>query len=85
MRYLERCKTVLRPGSGVIVIKENLSTSGADVFDATDSSVMREEAKFQSLFQKAGLRVVRTELQRGFPHTSSVTLPVRMYALKPSI
>jgi protein N-terminal methyltransferase len=41
VQYLERCKAVLRPESGVIVIKENLSTSGADTFDDLDSSVTR--------------------------------------------
>lgn len=37
--YLQTCKTVLRPDSGVIVVKENISTS--DVFDEEDSSVTR--------------------------------------------
>lgn len=41
VRYLERCKSVLTPESGVIVIKENLSTSGVDIFDDVDSSVTR--------------------------------------------
>lgn len=41
VRYLELCKTVLRPKSGIIIIKENLSTSGMDIFDDTDSSVTR--------------------------------------------
>jgi protein N-terminal methyltransferase len=40
VEYLERCQTVLRPG-GLIVLKENLSTTGADVFDELDSSVTR--------------------------------------------
>lgn len=39
--YLKLCNTVLRPGSGIMVIKENLSTGGVDVFDDTDSSVTR--------------------------------------------
>lgn len=38
--YLERCKGALTT-EGFIVIKENLSTSGQDVFDELDSSVTR--------------------------------------------
>lgn len=40
VQYLERCKTSLSP-DGVIVVKENLSTSGHDLFDGEDSSVTR--------------------------------------------
>lgn len=39
--YLKVCKTVLRPESGIIAIKENLSTGSADMFDDTDGSVTR--------------------------------------------
>lgn len=39
--YLERCAGVLNPDGGFIVLKENMSTSGVDVFDAEDSSVTR--------------------------------------------
>jgi protein N-terminal methyltransferase len=38
--YLERCKDALEP-DGVIVVKENLSTSASDLFDDRDSSVTR--------------------------------------------
>lgn len=41
VQYLRACRAVLRPGSGVIVVKENISTDGEDVFDGTDSSVTR--------------------------------------------
>lgn len=41
IHYLERCKTALKPDSGLIVVKENLSTSGTDLFDEVDSSVTR--------------------------------------------
>lgn len=41
VRYLQRCKEALDPNAGVIVIKENLSTSGHDLFDDIDSSVTR--------------------------------------------
>ncbi len=41
VKYLEVCKTVLRPGTGWIIVKENLSTGLEDMFDSTDSSVTR--------------------------------------------
>lgn len=39
--YLRRCKELIAPTDGVIVVKENLSTGGVDLFDDVDSSVMR--------------------------------------------
>ncbi len=39
--YLRRCREVLNPDGGVMVVKENLSTSGCDYFDDTDKSVTR--------------------------------------------
>lgn len=82
VRFLERCKSVLTDG-GVIVLKENMSTIGMDVFDDQDSSVTRQDETFRCLFKRAGLNLVKTELQKGFPKTSEMQLlPVRMYALK---
>ncbi|KAG6365402.1 hypothetical protein INS49_007013 [Diaporthe citri] len=80
VQYLERCKTVLTPGDGLIVVKENISTNGVDLFDDQDSSVTRTDEKFQAIFKDAGLRLVKAETQRGFPKE---LFPVRIYALKP--
>lgn len=79
--YLRRCKEVLT-GDGWIVIKENVSThaEGKDMYDELDSSVTRTNEKFQQLFKEAGLRVVKTEVQKGFPKS---LYPVRLYALRP--
>lgn len=41
VQYLRRCGDVLREESGLIVVKENLSTSGIDLFDDLDSCVTR--------------------------------------------
>lgn len=69
-------------GGGWIIIKENLSTDreGRDVFDERDSSVTRTDSKWRGLFGEAGVRLVKTDLQRGFPRE---LLPVRFYALRP--
>ncbi|KAF2486581.1 alpha-N-methyltransferase NTM1 [Neohortaea acidophila] len=77
--YLKRLPGVLSVG-GWIVVKENLSTSGEDVFDETDSSVTRTDAKFRALFEEAGLRLVKTEVQKGMP---ADLYPVQSYALQP--
>ncbi|KAI0200693.1 alpha-N-methyltransferase NTM1 [Astrocystis sublimbata] len=82
--YLVRCKSVLSVSEddkikGIIVVKENICT-GNDLFDELDSSVTRTEDTFKSIFEKAGLRIIKTELQHGLP---SELYPVRMFALKP--
>lgn len=79
--YLQRLPKVLSEG-GWIVVKENLSNNhlGEDVYDETDSSVTRTDEKFRMLFGQAGLKLVLTELQKGFPKD---LYHVRMYALQP--
>lgn len=47
VEYLKRCQVALNPGA-MIVLKENLSTSGRDVFDELDSSVTRWVGSFMS-------------------------------------
>ncbi|KAJ3481523.1 hypothetical protein NLG97_g7804 [Lecanicillium saksenae] len=84
VKYLSRCKEALVPEAGVIVIKENLSTGGEDVFDPVDSSVTRQDETWKRLFQEAGLKLIKHEPQRGLPETGRARLlPVMMYALKP--
>jgi len=77
--YLEKCLKVLKEG-GWIVVKENMSTSGEDIFDEVDSSVMRVDEKFRDIFEKSSLKLKKTELQKGLPHE---LYPVRIYALQP--
>ncbi|ETS73123.1 hypothetical protein PFICI_15068 [Pestalotiopsis fici W106-1] len=84
LQYLKECKSALKPGTGLAVVKENLSTIDVDMFDEIDSSITRRDDKFRSLFAEAGLAIVRTELQKGFPKSNlGKLLPVRVYALKP--
>lgn len=42
--------------------------------------MIRTDEKFRELFEKAGLKVLKTELAKGFPKG---LYPVRLYALKP--
>ncbi|KAH7010907.1 alpha-N-methyltransferase NTM1 [Microdochium trichocladiopsis] len=72
--FMKRCRAALNPDSGIMVIKENLSTSGCDAFDEVDGSVTRE----------AGWRTIRTETQRGLvSRLPKKLLPVQSYALRP--
>ena len=81
VEYLQRMQKVLSEG-GWIIVKENLSNhhKGEDVYDETDSSVTRTPEKFQQLFDKGGVKVVSTELQRGMPKGLYL---VRTWALQP--
>ncbi|KAF7941184.1 hypothetical protein BELL_0309g00070 [Botrytis elliptica] len=78
--YLQKCGKMLNE-NGWIIVKENMSThAGNDMFDELDSSVTRTDEKFRALFEKAGLKLMKTELAKGFPKG---LYPVRIYALKP--
>ncbi|KAL2067892.1 hypothetical protein VTL71DRAFT_15990 [Oculimacula yallundae] len=77
--YLEKCAKAIVEG-GLVVVKENLSTSGEDLFDELDSSVTRCDQKFRDIFEKAGLKIRKTEIQKGLPKE---LYPVRIYALVP--
>jgi protein N-terminal methyltransferase len=79
--YLTRIKDHIQP-NGWIVVKENMSSdiNGQDIFDETDSSITRSDEKFRGFFEKAGLRILATESQRGFPKE---LFSVREYALQP--
>lgn len=81
--YLKRCSTNLAK-NGWIVVKENMSTmrDEIDEFDSEDSSVTRSDQKYREIFKEAGLVIVRTELQAGFPKE---LYPVRLYALQPKL
>jgi protein N-terminal methyltransferase len=81
--YVARCRDSLNL-SGIMVVKENLSTDplGNDMYDELDSSVTRMDSKFKEIFNAAGMDVVKSEMQTGFPKQYKL-LPVKMYALRP--
>ncbi|KPI45853.1 Alpha N-terminal protein methyltransferase 1 [Cyphellophora attinorum] len=54
-----------------------------DLYDELDSSVTRTERKFDRIFRAAGLKVVKTEIQRGFGKDLGL-YPVRMWGLQPA-
>jgi protein N-terminal methyltransferase len=81
--YVARCRESLKE-TGLMVVKENLSTDplGKDMYDDLDSSVTRTDAKFKEIFEAAGMDLVKSEMQTGFPKQYKL-LPVRFYALRP--
>lgn len=53
--YLQRCQTALRSRDSLIVVKENLSTSGDEEWDDTDSSLTRFVPTFRTTLHKRKL------------------------------
>lgn len=76
--FLHRCIAALKP-HGLIFVKENICNEGF-IVDSEDASVTRSHEYYMELFtEKAGLRVVDTALQKGFPRK---LFKVRMYAVR---
>ena len=79
--YLVRCRDALTE-TGLVVVKENVTTDELDMFDPEDSSVTRTEKKFRHCFKEAGYTVVKVEEQLGFPQSLGL-YPVMFFALRP--
>jgi len=79
VQFLQRCSHGLTE-HGVIVFKENLTSSGKVEEDDEDHSVTRPEKLVKQLFQKAGLDIVLELTQTKFPKD---IYPVKMFALRP--
>lgn len=75
--FWQRCREALMPG-GTMIVKENIAPF-EDIFDETDSSVTRTDAKFRELFVRAGFKLIASDIQKGLPKE---LYPVRMYCLK---
>lgn len=81
VKFWERCKSALiGSGIGTMIVKENIAPC-EDIFDETDSSVTRTDAKFRELFNRAGFKLIASDVQKGLPKE---LYPVRMYCLKPN-
>ncbi|KAL6243239.1 hypothetical protein RBB50_009790 [Rhinocladiella similis] len=83
VRYFAGLIPLLAP-DGWIIAKENLSTNafGTDIYYEEDSTVTRSDQNWRAAFEKAGLKIVKTQLQTGFPKELGL-LPVRIYAMRP--
>lgn len=74
--FLQRAKKALAP-NGIIIVKENHTRSGFFI-DNDDNSITRSDAHFKTIFQTAGLKLVKHQTQTDFPKE---LFPVTMYAL----
>ncbi|AOA60555.1 Alpha N-terminal protein methyltransferase 1 [Komagataella phaffii CBS 7435] len=79
LEWLNKCKTAIQK-DGLLVIKENNTTTDEDMFDDTDSSKTRSDTNFRRLFAEAGWKLISVDRQKGVPRE---LYPIRMYALKP--
>jgi len=65
---------------GLIVVKENVTSTGEVEKDEDDSSVTRPDETLKDIFAQAGLELLRDLKQQKFPKE---LFQVKMYALKP--
>lgn len=78
--FFKRCIKGLKP-NGLIGVKENNASREA-LIDDEDSSVTRPNQELKRLFEKAGLTLIKEDIQRGLPQG---LFAVRMYMLKPNL
>ncbi|KAG9092328.1 hypothetical protein FS749_015821 [Ceratobasidium sp. UAMH 11750] len=80
VQFFKKSKAALRGAEdlrrpqdvGVIIVKENTTEDGeggtpVTIYAEDDSSVTRSDAAWRLLFKKAGLVVIRDEVQKGLP------------------
>lgn len=68
--------------NGVVIVKENTTSSEKVEIDTEDSSVTRPLIKLKSLFHLAGLTIIKEQKQGRLPRG---LYPVHMFALRPKI
>eukprot|EP01113_Clastostelium_recurvatum_P006135 TRINITY_DN12789_c0_g1_i1.p1 TRINITY_DN12789_c0_g1~~TRINITY_DN12789_c0_g1_i1.p1 ORF type:complete len:302 (+),score=73.85 TRINITY_DN12789_c0_g1_i1:45-950(+) len=76
INFMGRCQRSLRPG-GIVCIKDNYCRREF-VVDKQDSSVTRTDEHFRTLFEQAGVKVLKALVQPLFPKE---LFPVMIYAL----
>lgn len=79
VKFFERCGQALNK-NGVVIVKDNITSTDLVDFDEEDSSVTRPLGMFKALLIKSGLRIIKMVRQNNFP---SDIFPVYMFALKP--
>ncbi|XP_022914219.2 N-terminal Xaa-Pro-Lys N-methyltransferase 1 [Onthophagus taurus] len=76
--FIQKCSESLRE-NGVIIIKENVTSSGAVEDDEKDSSVTRPFSMYMDIFKKANVNCFKKIKQTSFPKE---LYPVYMFALR---
>lgn len=67
--------------NGLIILKENLTSSGQVEMDHTDSSVTRPHSLVVDIVEKSGMKILKEQKQQRFPND---LYEVRMFALQPA-
>ncbi|KAK9511257.1 hypothetical protein O3M35_005847 [Rhynocoris fuscipes] len=80
IKFLKLCQCALSV-NGLIVIKENVTSSGEREKDHVDSSITRPFHALLDIFKSSDLRIIKMEQQTKFPKG---LYPVKMFALKPN-
>ncbi|XP_045764132.1 alpha N-terminal protein methyltransferase 1-like [Maniola jurtina] len=78
--YLQCCRNALAQ-NGVLIVKENVTSSGKTEGDETDSSVTRPLKEYLRIFKLAKLKRIKQCKQTNFP---TGIYPVYMFALIPN-
>lgn len=80
VKFLRRCKSALTK-NGLLVIKDNVSSTGDEELDEGDSTVTRSLERWRELVHEAGYVVAREKKQLRFPKE---LYEVRMFACRPA-
>lgn len=80
IEFFKKCTSGLKK-NGILVVKENVTSSNNLEIDKEDSSVTRPLNSLRSLFEKASLICIKEQQQTKFPRG---LYPVYMFALRPN-
>ncbi|XP_058791828.1 N-terminal Xaa-Pro-Lys N-methyltransferase 1 [Phymastichus coffea] len=79
IKFFQNCRQGLKK-NGILIVKENVTTSNKKEIDKEDSSCTRPKAELLEVIEKSGFKVVREERQC---HMPDGLYPVYMFACKP--
>lgn len=79
-KFMQNCQESLKE-NGLIVVKENITSSGEIDVDDEDSSITRCHDLLLKLFEESGLKCILSQPQTSFPKG---LYPVKMFALRPN-
>jgi len=79
IKFFQNCKKGLK-SNGVLIVKENVTTSDVVEIDKEDSSVTRPYAVLVEAFKQSGYKCIKEEKQQNMPQG---LYPVYMFALRP--
>ncbi|XP_011506450.1 PREDICTED: N-terminal Xaa-Pro-Lys N-methyltransferase 1-B [Ceratosolen solmsi marchali] len=79
IKFFQNCKQALK-STGLLVVKENVTSSNVVEVDKEDSSITRPHSDLLTIFEKSGFKCIKEERQY---HMPDGLYPVYMFAIKP--